>query len=113
MKVELLHSSKLRVRLLEPMFTPNYGSTTYIIPAGFESDLATVPRPLWHIFPPFGKYARAAVIHDYCYFKLRERMTRKEADQLFLDVMKRDGVGRVTRYCMYSAVRCFAWVYWG
>ncbi len=35
------------------------------IPAGFTSDGASVPRFLWRLFPPFGKYLEAAVVHDW------------------------------------------------
>ena len=37
------------------------------VPAGFVTDLASIPRPLWVLWPPFGKYTRAAVIHDWLY----------------------------------------------
>ena len=35
------------------------------IMAGFTSDGASVPRFLWRLYPPFGKYLEAAVVHDY------------------------------------------------
>lgn len=38
------------------------------IPAGFESDGASVPRFLWSLYPPFGElYEPATWLHDYCY----------------------------------------------
>ncbi len=35
------------------------------VPAGFETDGASVPRFFWAVLPTWGKYSRAAVIHDY------------------------------------------------
>ena len=37
------------------------------IPKGFSTDLASVPQPLWPIFPPWERYGPAAVLHDYLY----------------------------------------------
>lgn len=37
------------------------------VPVGFETDFASVPRPLWPLFPPTGRYTRAAVLHDWLY----------------------------------------------
>lgn len=36
----------------------------FTIPAGFRTDLASVPRVFWSVLPPFGDYAPAAVLHD-------------------------------------------------
>ena len=107
MKVELLNSSRLRVRLLDQL---RYKSV--IVPAGFESDLATIPRPLWVFFPPFGRYARAAVFHDYIYTEMQHLMTRKAADKIFKSIMTDDGAGVITRNILYCAVRCFGWWFW-
>lgn len=41
---------------------------TIAVPAGFITDFASVPRPLWAVFPKWGKYGNAAVIHDYLYW---------------------------------------------
>lgn len=76
------------------------------VPCGFETDLASVPRVFWAVYPPFGKYIEASVIHDYLY---RQKFNRKEADKLFRKIMKEDGVGFLTRNLFYFAVRFFGW----
>lgn len=38
--------------------------TDFIIPKGFETDLASIPRPLQVFFKPYGTYAEAAILHD-------------------------------------------------
>ncbi|EEG2782570.1 DUF1353 domain-containing protein [Salmonella enterica] len=75
------------------------------VPAGFITDLATVPRIFWILLPPDGKYAKAAIIHDYLYDNALR--TKKEADLIFLDGMTVLGVPRWKRTVMYHAVRWF------
>src|SRR5256885_7105310 len=36
---------------------------------GFQTDFATVPRPLWIVLPKWGRYGNAAVIHDWLYWE--------------------------------------------
>ncbi len=40
---------------------------TINIPKGFRTDLSSSPRILWSIFPPYGDFLIAALIHDYLY----------------------------------------------
>lgn len=44
--------------------SPNSGRYV-LVPAGFLTDGASVPRLLWCLIPPWGKYGQAAVVHDY------------------------------------------------
>ncbi|QJT70956.1 hypothetical protein GR7B_00158 [Vibrio phage vB_VcorM_GR7B] len=37
----------------------------HTIPKGYVTDGATVPRPLWSIFPPVGLYFEASTLHDW------------------------------------------------
>lgn len=77
-----------------------------IIPKGFETDLASVPRVFWSIFPPFGEYTSAAIVHDYLYSKYNNlAINRTLADKIFLYAMKKFGVDWITRTSMYMAVR--------
>ncbi|ECO0902306.1 DUF1353 domain-containing protein [Salmonella enterica subsp. enterica serovar Newport] len=75
------------------------------VPAGFVTGLATVPRIFWILLPPDGKYAKAAIIHDYLYDNALR--TKKEADKIFLDGMTVLGVPKWKRTVMYWAVRLF------
>lgn len=69
------------------------------------ADLASVPRIFWTLLPPDGKYAKAAIIHDYLYDNALR--TKKEADLIFLDRMTVLGVPKWKRIVMYLAVRWF------
>ena len=79
------------------------GQYRITVPAQFETDLASIPRPFRNIFNANGRSRRAAVLHDWLYSG--QCVTRAEADRLFLDAMAADGVGWVTRWSMYGAVR--------
>ncbi|EJX4926719.1 DUF1353 domain-containing protein, partial [Salmonella enterica] len=59
----------------------------------------------WILLPPDGKYAKAAIIHDYLYDNALR--TKKEADLIFLDGMTVLGVPRWKRMVMFWAVRMF------
>ena len=93
----------------------------FTIPKGFETDLASIPRPLWTFLPRDGVWLEAAVAHDYCY-RMREEdqvlinsifcMTREDADKLFLDSMEKYGVGLIARKVIYWGVRMFGGFYW-
>ena len=76
-------------RLLEPLETSDF-----TVPAGFESDGASVPRLFWRlVFPPTDTRAlRAAVIHDYIYRMQPEGWDRRMADDLFFRLLVEDGV---------------------
>jgi hypothetical protein len=76
-----------------------------VVPAGFETDFASVPRiPLAYLLA--GDCAHeAAVIHDYLY--RTGKADRKTADEVFLEAMEAQGIGAWRRYGMYWAVRLF------
>ena len=77
------------------------------VEAGFETDGASIPRGLWSFIghPLNGKHARAATIHDYMYENAIR--TKKEADLIFREAMKTDGVSKLRRNLMYYAVHLF------
>jgi len=82
-----------------------------VVPAGFRTDFASIPRFAWSIIgSPWGKYGKAAVIHDYGYFKTL--YTRKKVDRIFLEAMKTLGVGWLKRRTMWLAVRIGAGKIW-
>jgi hypothetical protein len=68
------------------------------IPAGFETDFASVPWPI----PAFGRYALASVLHDYLCATGVKRTTRST---LFLRQMRQDGLPNWQYRLMYLAVR--------
>ncbi len=90
------------------------GSLTIVVPKGFVYDGASIPRIFWRLIgPPMaGKYAHAALLHDYlCVYrgyKLHGKwvaITRQQADDFMLTVMVEDDVDWWRRNAMHKAVR--------
>lgn len=96
----------LKWRTVNPI-TFNIGLKKITIPAGFETDLASVPKVLWSFCPPFGKYTSAAILHDFMYSKycVDPIISREVADNIFLEVMEEHGISGKVRKAMYAAVR--------
>ena len=83
-------------------YNSSYLSETIDVPAGFVTDLASVPRvPI--AYQLWGNRAhREAVIHDFLY---QTHMTSKSiADKIFLEAMKVRGKPAHVRYPMYWGV---------
>lgn len=103
--------------LLEPLvWEADYKGSQreIVVPQGFTTDGATVPRFLWSVFPPMGGYLRAACLHDMLCRLCREGTphqyapTRKDADIQFRKAMHAIGTPAVTRFVLYCGVRLFA-----
>jgi hypothetical protein len=81
---------------------------TITIPTGFLSDGLSIPacvRPL--VGPATGRAFLAGLLHDFLYSRsstAHHNMTRKDADDLFLEVMHNLGIG-FRRNLIYQAVR--------
>lgn len=99
--------------LLEP-FSYDVGvegsGDTIVVPVKFITDFASVPRLFWSVFPQWGKYGNAAVVHDYGYWT--KARSRAETDAIFLEGMKVLQVNPFTRGFLYGAVRLFGWWAW-
>ncbi|MCJ2121802.1 DUF1353 domain-containing protein [Methylobacterium sp. J-077] len=69
-------------------WSPNAGQQfkPVLVESGFVTDLASVPRPLWSIFPPTGRYAYAAIVHDYLYWE--QDRSKSEADDVLAAAMQ-------------------------
>ena len=80
------------------------------VPAGFKTDLASIPQFLWSVLPPVGRYDRAAVVHDYLY--RFNGCTRKEADDVLFEAMAVLGVRATQRWTIYAGVRAGGWLPW-
>ena len=83
------------------------------VPKSFITDGASVPKSLQWLYNPFGKYIKAAVIHDYLYSTYNNTgINRTLADKIFNFVMKETGVDKRTCRRFYTAVRCFGETSW-
>jgi hypothetical protein len=90
-------------------WTHPVSGTVVRIPAGFETDLASIPRVLRAVFSVNGAHRKAAVLHDYLYS--RGLCSRKRADRLFKLAMKETAVPWWKRNLMFAGVRMGGWVF--
>ena len=110
-------------RLIEDwIFQHGRLNTTFIVPKGFRSDLASIPSWIW--WWQWGKWNISAILHDYCYSKgeiiyLNEKghakaglVSKKQADKIFYEITISLGVSPLTAELMYWAVRLFGRGIW-
>jgi hypothetical protein len=119
--------------LTMPLIWTGTKGDTFVVPTGFVTDFASVPRFLHWLVSPYGAYTRAAVLHDWLLVSLaewdRERKhggpsglgnpdlslpgrqppaNSRDADGIFRRVMHDLGVPWSTRWLMWAAVRAAA-----
>jgi len=87
------------------------GDEHIVVPVGFITDFASVPRRLWAYLPKWGRYGKASVVHDYLY-NVPSKYSRRQADQIFLEGMRIESVNAPVRFLMYAAIRVFGWLVW-
>ena len=75
-KLVVTKISRRKWRLIKDWHTP-----FCVVPAGFETDGASVPRLLWAVFSPAGVLFQAAIVHDYLYNNAIK--TKAYADKAF------------------------------
>ena len=102
---------------LEADYAYNDGATTIIVPAGFQFDLSSVPRALWWLIAPFELSIAAPLLHDFLYMHgslppagsvdPARTHTRADADRIFVEIMRAEGVPAWRRLLGYAAVRLF------
>ena len=83
----------------------------FTVEAGLLTDGPSIPKRLRSIVPWYGHHFQPAVTHDDCY-KHHHGLTRAQADLLFLDGMKDEGVPLLRRRVIYHAVSLFGGFSW-
>jgi hypothetical protein len=79
----------------------------FVVPAGFRTDFASVPRVVTWLIPRFGAYTLAAILHDWLVSTgIRTgAVTARQADGIFRRVMRESGVPVLRRWLMWAGVR--------
>jgi len=80
-----------------------------VVPAGFITDLASIPKPLQSIESKTGPSMAPAILHDYLYWY--QPCTKDEADAVFYVAMLSMDVGRVVTPAIFQAVSDFGSAY--
>ena len=105
--------------LLSPLIWTGTQGDRFVVPVGFQTDFATVPRFVHWLVLPYGAYTRAAVLHDWLLTDLatwsrtdpaarqgaEPLATSRDIDGIFRRVMQELGVPWSKRWVMWTAVR--------
>lgn len=110
-------TKKEHFKLLEPISVKLNSGFVIMIPEGFVFDGSSSPKFLWWLFPSYGDFFVAALIHDFLYQMQfgKEHLGLKEA-QKFADkemliwsnvVHNESYLDKIDNYLRYYAVRLF------
>jgi hypothetical protein len=87
----------------------NYDGTrqSFVVPVGMGTDFASVPRVFIWFLPQYGRYTKAAILHDYLWSSgvPGNELTLPEADAILRRAMRELGVPFLRRWIMWAAVR--------
>jgi hypothetical protein len=79
---------------------------TFVVPAGFTTDFASVPQALTWLVPRYGRYTKAAILHDFLWRRCREgHFGWADADGILRRAMRELDVPFLRRWLMWGAVR--------
>ena len=86
------------------------------VPKGFYWNGVSSPKIFYPLFPVWDVYASAALIHDWIYAQRGNietgQVTRREADDIFYNIMVEDGVSKLRAKAMWAFVRLTGWTVW-
>lgn len=108
--VEVAHRVDWLVLLRDSRLRPiGYRIT---VPAGFVSDLASIPRLFRALIEVNGPHRKAAALHDWLYYQA-PLLARGYCDWEFDHAMACCDVSWLTSKTMYAGVRAGGWVAYG
>jgi hypothetical protein len=116
-EIPITYDLKNELWTLLSEYSYDYFDYQLVAPKGYMFDLSSIPRIFWGILAPNELSILAPLFHDIMYdYKGNlpigyvipyRKFTRKESDDLFLYLMKIEGVPAYRRRLAYRAVRLF------
>jgi hypothetical protein len=104
------HLSGEEIMLVAPFAVDLHGELV-LVPPGFISDGASIPRIAWRVVGhPFADYLESAILHDWLYST--EFFPREGCDSVFLQAMEAQEIAAWRRMAMWRAVRDWGWLTW-
>lgn len=99
---------RYRSDIVKALNLPSFPEGLIVVPAGFVTDFASVPRiPI--IYELFGDRAHhESVIHDYLY-QTHQGLDRQTCDRIFREAMQVRGKSKFVWEGMYLGVRLGGW----
>ena len=106
--------SKGNIIVLLESVTETFKNKEITLPAGFQSDGCSVPEFLWDSISPAidPRTLRAGLFHDYLYRNQPRDWTREEADCLFYEFCREDGLGLRRSLNAWLGLRIFGGIAW-
>jgi len=92
-----------RWRLEKPLEV-HFAGVKIVVPAGFETDFASVPRCVQGLLCEDSIFSVAAIVHDYLYWRGAPKVL---SDGFFFALMQWEGISRFDRLVMWQAVQWF------
>ncbi|MGH1540052.1 MAG: DUF1353 domain-containing protein [Arenicella sp.] len=83
-----------------------------VVPVGFVTDFTSVPVGFRFLIPKWGRYGKAAVIHDWLYWDQPAGMFQEQADEIMLEAMQVLQVSPLKEWFIHNAVKWFGHYAW-
>ncbi len=97
-----------------PLLYVDAAGRLWVVPKGFRTDLASVPRAVPGVLRLFFRgplqTAWAAILHDWLY-RMKE-VARRIADAMFYEALRATGESTVGAWMMWLGVRSGGWWAW-
>lgn len=86
---------------------------SFVVPAGVETDGASIPRCLWRIcgHPLQVPRVYAALVHDWLYGSAFADVPREKADEIYRELQIAFGIPAWKAWTEWAALRLFGWLH--
>lgn len=78
--------------------------TKIVVPKGFVTDFASIPRVFWAVLPPDDEYVMPAVLHDWLYWQQLPLLLKSESDTVLKLAMEELKLPSWKIWAIYNAV---------
>jgi hypothetical protein len=100
-----------RIRLLTPLrFIDEAQNEDIVVPAGFDCDFNSIPRPVWFWFSKW-EYPEAGIIHDYL-FQHPGKRTLRRCNEIWRRILHLKGCRKSKRLTAWMALSAGSWIPW-
>ena len=96
--------------VLEDIEYTSLSGKVYIVPRGFVTDLASIPKIAQVVYSIDDETRCPAVLHDWLY--CTKQTSREEADSLLKEAITRANSAQFKANSFWIAVRMGGWLYW-
>lgn len=88
-------------------FYSKYFDEPLYIYDGYRTNFADVPRLFWSIVPPYGRYGKASIVHDWLIEYNPYDLSIHEINKIFLEAMGVLKVKWFNKYLIFMAVELY------